>query len=209
MISHIVFDFGGVILDLDGVHTGYPDDLAEMFSLPLERTNQIWNANKTSVMTGKETPKEFLARMKEELNLSFDIEEGFALWERKNGITKERIDWKLVRLLEHLKTNYSVHMLSDQIQLTNGASEWIDEIHDQFHTLFRSYEQGFRKPDSEAFTNMLKKIGATDKPDSVVFIDDSARNIEAAKNLGIHSVLYTYKNHDLLYDQFEKLGIKL
>src|SRR5690606_23431252 len=144
MIKHIVFDFGGVILDLDGVHTGYPDDLALIFNLPIEETKKIWDTHKTSVMTGKETPKEFLARMKNELERVFDLEEGIAFWEKRNAITKERIDWDLIKMLESLKSSYQVHMLTDQIPLDNGAKAWIQDINQHFHTIFRSYEQGFR-----------------------------------------------------------------
>lgn len=209
MIQNIVFDFGGVILDLDGVHTGYPDDLARIFNLPLEVTKKIWDTHKTSVMTGKETPKEFLARMKNELQLVFDLEEGIDFWEKSNAITKERIDWDLIKMLVSLKSNYQVHMLTDQIQLANGAEAWIQDINQHFHTIFRSYEQGFRKPFPESYHNLLVKINALNNPDSVAFIDDSSANIDAANTVGIHGILYTFKDHESLKRKFIELGISL
>lgn len=209
MIRHIVFDFGGVILDLDGVHTGYPDDLAVIFSIPIKEAKKIWDENKTSVITGKETPKEFLARMKAELGLSFGVEEGIRFWETRNGITRERIDWKLVAMLEALKQKYQVHMLTDQIQLGNGAQDWIHEVRQHFHTIFTSYEQGFRKPFPEAYTNMLQKIDAEKDPETVVFIDDNAQNIEASQKLGIHSLMYRFGNRDELKTQLRELGVEI
>jgi len=207
MIKHIVFDFGGVILDLDGVHTGYPDNLAVIFDIPISQAVEIWAQNKTQVMTGKETPKEFLIRMKKEHDFAFEIEQGIAYWEEQNIIDRSRIDWELIAKIQDLKNRYQIHMLTDQIQLQNGASAWIDKIDTHFHSILRSYEQGLRKLFPEAYHNMLRKIDATDSPDSVVFIDDAVVNIEAANELGINGILYTFKDHDLLETEFNALGI--
>lgn len=207
MIQHIVFDFGGVILDLDGVHTGYPDNLSIIFDIPIEDAVEIWSSNKTSVITGKETPKEFLARIKKEYNFNFDLEDGINYWEEQNIIDKSRIDWDLLDFIQDLKIKYKIHMLTDQIQLQNGASAWIDKIDTRFHTILRSYEQGFRKPFPESYLNMLQKINAVENPASVVFIDDNKANIDASNEMGIHSILYSFKDHDLLKNKFQELGI--
>lgn len=208
MIQHIVFDFGGVLLDLDGVHTGYPDVLAVIFDVPIATAKDIWSKNKTSVIAGKETPEEFLNRTKEELKLSFDVGQGLEYWKQQNIITKERIDWELVTKLEELKAKYQIHMLTDQIQLTNGAEEWIDDINRHFHTIVRSFEHGVRKPFPEAYQNLLRVIAATANPETVLFIDDNAENIQAAEAAGIHGLLYRFKDHASLRAKFEELGIE-
>lgn len=209
MIKHIVFDFGGVILDLDGVHTGYPDDLAIIFNIPAKETKKIWDKHKTSVMIGEETPRDFLSRMKSELSLDFDVDEGIAFWEKRNALSRNRIDWELVSMLEQLKKRYQVHMLTDQIPLDNGAASWIHDINQHFHTIFRSYEQGYRKPFTEAYQNLLEKINATNDPASVVFIDDNKANIDAANEIGVHGILYIFKDRNVLEKKFEELGIEL
>ncbi len=206
MIKHIVFDFGGVILDLDGVHTGYPDDLAEIFDVPIETAKKIWEENKTLVMTGQESPRQFLERIKTARSLDFKVEEGIALWEMRNCITKDRIDWELVQFLGQLRNNYKVHMLTDQIQLDNGARKWKHEFERHFHTIFRSYEQGFRKPFKEAYENLLNTLDTS--ADEVVFIDDSQANITTATEMGIHGILYTFKQHELLVKEFDTLEIR-
>lgn len=196
MLKHIVFDFGGVILDLDGVHTGYPDDLAQIFDVSNEEAQKIWNENKTLVMTGKESPLQFLERMKSELRLDFDVPAALTFWEERNYITRDRIDWELVALIEKLKQKYQIHMLTDQIQLDNGASKWKHEFEQHFDTILRSYEQGLRKPDAAAFENLLLKINA--QPEEVLFIDDLLPNCQAAKGVGIATIQYSYKGHELL-----------
>jgi epoxide hydrolase-like predicted phosphatase len=210
MIKHIVFDFGGVFLDLDGVATGYPRILATIFNLPLEQVQPIWADHKILITTGQESPAEFLARMKQVLGLDFNVAEGLAFWEKSNLISRERIDWDLVEILKELKQAYQVHMLSDQIKLNNGAADWLPaEVESHFETLLRSHEQGFRKPDLAAFKNLLAKIQAEENPSSVVFIDDLPQNIEAAEKLGIKGILYTFKNHDLLRNELKKFGVKI
>ena len=158
-------------------------------------------------MTGKETPKEFLARIKNEHDFNFNLEEGINYWEEQNIIDESRIDWELLEHISELKKRYQIHMLTDQIQLQNGASSWIDKVDMHFHTILRSYEQGFRKPFPESYQNLLQKINAEQEPMSVVFIDDNKANIDASNEIGINSILYTFKDHDLLKNTFKELGI--
>lgn len=195
MIKHIVFDFGGVFLDLDGVHSGIPLMLAEMFELPLTEARDLWYSNRIPLATGTETPTEFLLRMKQKLQLNFDVATSLKFWEKSNFITRERIDWDLVTWLEKLGKTCQLHLLTDQIKLDNGASAWMPEIDHHFQTILRSYEQGFCKPDPAAFQNLLTKIQAIEEPNTVVFIDDVEKNVQAARELGINSILYHFKDH--------------
>ncbi len=207
MIKHIVFDFGGVILDLDGVHTGYPNDLAEILSLPTSVAQDIWSTNKTNVMVGIESPRDFLDRIINQFNKSIDINQALDIWEMKNFIYRERIDWDLVSFIEDLSKGYAVHMLTDQIPLDNGAADWKHDYEQYFHTILRSYEQGFRKPDKIAYENMLSKINA--QPNEVVFIDDNTMNIQSAQDLGIHGIQYVYRDKDALMMRLRELGVHM
>lgn len=80
MIKHIIFDFGGVILDLGGQTTGIPDELASIFELPVEEVSPVWEENKTNLLTGKETPIEFLNFFIQKYNLSHNVEESLSKW---------------------------------------------------------------------------------------------------------------------------------
>ncbi len=207
MITHLVFDFGGVILDLDGVHTGYPRDLSEILQLPLETTTKLWTDNKTLLMEGKETPHQFLARVRAVFSLDFKLDEALEAWERKNSISRDRIDWQLLEYLSSLKARYHLHMLTDQIQLSNGAEVWIEEVTSVFENVFRSYEQGVRKPFPAAYQNLLTKIEALNEPGSVIFIDDNQDNIDAANKAGINGMLYTFRDHRTLKSSLKQLGV--
>lgn len=96
-------------------------------------------------------------------------------------------------------------MLTDQIDVNNGPAQWKVEIEDIFHSIFRSYVEGYRKPDNEAYRNMLHKINA--EAQECIFVDDSEKNIEAAQSLGIHGILYEYGKLPELIKEFQSLNI--
>lgn len=206
-IKHIVFDFGGVIFNLDRIRGGYPEDLAIIFSLPIEQTEKIWEENKALVSTGRESPKDFLIRMKNKLQLGFDVDLGLNFWKYRNIVSRDRIDWELIDTIEIMKQEYKIHMLTDQVNLDNGAASWISEVNDHFHTIFRSYEQGLQKLDQDAFHNLLNKIGAD--PSEVIFVDDSDRNIQTARKAGINGIRHIFGCHNLLIREFRNFGVSV
>jgi putative hydrolase of the HAD superfamily len=58
-----------------------------------------------------------------------------------------------------------------------------------FDHCYYSCRLGAAKPDPRAFLIALGDCGA--KPDEVLFIDDRAENIAAARNLGMHTITFT------------------
>ena len=80
MYKHIIFDFGGVFLYLGGKHTGVPKDLARVFNISEQKASEIWKNNKEKLLTGQETPKDFLASMNTQLGLHLDITEAYTAW---------------------------------------------------------------------------------------------------------------------------------
>ncbi len=207
MIKHIIFDFGGVILDLGGKHTGIPQDLASIFSAPVETIKPIWDKNKSNLLTGKESPKEFLRFLTKELKVSIDIPQALKEWETLNILTRNKIDWKLIQYIESLRKTYQVHMLTDQIDVNNGPAQWKEEIEDKFHTMFRSYTEGYHKPDISAYENVLNKINA--RGEECIFIDDSELNIQAAESIGMKGILYRYGEVDALIAKLHAYNISV
>ncbi len=51
MYKHIIFDFGGVFLDLGGKHTGIPNDLSKIFNISEGEASEIWKDNKERLLT--------------------------------------------------------------------------------------------------------------------------------------------------------------
>lgn len=60
-----------------------------------------------------------------------------------------------------------------------------------------------RKPDQEAFENLLKENKLV--PGETLFIDDGEENVEAAKKLGMHTLLYGSETLKTIFDIPEKI----
>ncbi len=203
MYKHIIFDFGGVILDLGGKHTGIPGDLSRIFTVTEDEAVKIWAENKEELLTGKETPEEFLTAVAKILHSHIDIKEAYEKWKAYNRVEKSRIDWKLLEYVKHLRKRYAVHVLTDTIDLDRESDTLIRKVDSHFENVFKSYEEKLRKPDKKAFLNVLMKINA--KPKECIFVDDFQANVTAASELGMKGVLFT--NLGALRKDFEKLGI--
>ena len=203
MIKHIIFDFGGVFLDL-GENKKVHYNLHKVFNISEEKALEIWKEHKEKLIVGTETPEEFLTRVAASLNHPISASEVHELWKQVNKMKKESIDWPLVDYVESLKKNYKIHMLSNAIDLDAGNAEWADLIDKHFDNIYKSFGIGHKKPSKEAFLHVLEKINA--KPEECVFIDDLKVNIDVANELGINGVLYT--NLDQLEKDFSRFEIK-
>ncbi len=204
MIKHLIFDFGGVFLDLGGKNGKIHYNLEKVFNISEEKALELWKEHKEKLIIGTETLEEFLTRVGILLNHPISASEAHELWKQVNKVEKESIDWDLVNYVESLKKNYKIHMLSNAIDLDAGNSEWEHLIYKQFDNIYKSFGIGHKKPNKEAFLHVLEKINA--KPEECVFIDDLQVNINAANDLGIKGILYT--NLEQLKEDFETLKIQ-
>ena len=61
-------------------------------------------------------------------------------------------------------------------------------IADLFDVVVNSADVGCRKPSNEFFRILLERLDCP--PEEVLFVDDDAANVEAARSLGLQTVLY-------------------
>lgn len=183
MIKHIIFDFGGVFLDLGGKHTGVPNDLAKIFNIPKEKAAEIWKENKEGLMVGKETPEEFLMRISIQLGSLINTKEAHEDWKKLNKMEKEKIDWALVDYIESLKENYKIHMLTNIAGIDNKNSEWFDTIAKHFNNIYKSFEIGHKKPNKEAYLHVLEKINSKTKAIIVVHMYGQSAKLKKLQNI--------------------------
>lgn len=57
-----------------------------------------------------------------------------------------------------------------------------------FDAVYASHLMGLAKPDPAFYTHILRREGC--RPEQAVFIDDGQVNVAAARNLGIHALLF-------------------
>ena len=90
-----------------------------------------------------------------------------------------------LQLMDNLRhKNITIGLLSNALpNLSDTAKNLTDK-----KNIFTSYELGLLKPDIKIFQVVLQKLNV--KPQEVIFIDDKSANVEAAKLIGIHGIVF-------------------
>jgi putative hydrolase of the HAD superfamily len=96
-------------------------------------------------------------------------------------------------------------MLNNEARELNDYRIETFKLRNFFDVFLSSCYVGLRKPDARIFKLALDVLQRD--PREIVFIDDRAGNVEAAKAAGMHGI--RYEGSDSLKHEFEALGIKL
>lgn len=108
-------------------------------------------------------------------------------------------------IIEKLRKRYKLGLLSIHTR------EWVEYCDKKlnysslFDVICYSFQISVCKPSKKAFQIILNKLQA--KVEESLFIDDSLRNIESAKELGLSVILF--KSSAQLRNELVKLGINL
>jgi len=188
-IKSIIFDMGGVILDINAKDTfSIPAALSVLFNITTDQAQQIWvNCDQNKILTGQETPNQFLTRIADILKIKINSQALLKQWTKLSLKDKNCINWQMMDFISDLHKTYKVYILGDTVNVAQDDN-LTQTLKSKFDDYFVSYEQGFKKPDKKAFLNILSKINS--KPAECIFIDDTEKNIIAANQLGIKSFLY-------------------
>ena len=181
-LKNIVFDFGGVLVDLDFKRSFNAFRAAGFFDIE-ERMSAVKRDQVFDLYeTGEISTVRFRNEIRKHLSYSlFDKDVDYMWNEMLVGIPSYKLD-----LILHLKKKYNVFLLSNtnEIHWEYARRWWQPE--DYFEKIFLSYEMHQVKPDKDIFLQMLQEGGM--KAEETLFIDDSERNCDAAAALGIQTI---------------------
>lgn len=205
-IKAIIFDLGGVILNID-----YDLTIKEFEKIGVQNSTSYYSKSEQKKLfddleTGKISEKEFIDSVKLKTNNASDDQ-------IKNAWNKMILNLPLERLLfiKSMMCNYQTFLLSNtnSIHISCfknglGASEW-KLFESVFNKIYFSYEIGMRKPSAKIFEYVLKDNHL--QAENVLFIDDSIQHINAAKKIGI--ITHHLKdNEDLITILTDKFQLK-
>ena len=205
-IKGIIFDLGGVILNID-----YDLTIKEFEKIGVQNSTSYYSKSEQKKLfddleTGKISEKEFIDSIKLKTNNASDDQ-------IKNAWNKMLLNLPLERLLfiKSMMCNYQTFLLSNTNSIhiscfKNGldASEWKLFV-SVFNKIYFSYEIGMRKPSAKIFEYVLKDNHL--QAENVLFIDDSIQHINAAKKIGI--ITHHLKdNEDLITILTDKFQLK-
>ncbi len=202
-IKNLIFDLGGVILDLS-VDTTLRS-FADLSGIDAGAVKKLFATSKgfEAYEKGEISDDEFRDFVKTLYSISASDEQLDACW---NAMLLN-IPVKKLELLETLKTKYNVYLLSNTNNIhvhyiNNTLLPRIEcnSLDDFFHRSYYSHQMKKRKPDAEIFQQVLEE--GNFKPDETLFLDDNSDNIRGAGKLGIKTVHVV--NPDMIFDYFNE-----
>ena len=189
-IRNIVFDLGGVLVDLDfkaainGLQkAGFANVKEQLQAFDCEGIFQKFEL-------GEMSADEFRTAIRENSTVSLTDEEVDGLW---NAMLLE-VPREKLELILHLRGKYMVYLLSNTNSIhwdyvcKNAFNYRGFRVNDYFEETFLSYEMHLAKPDKAIFEKVLQDANLL--PEETLFIDDSEANCKAAEEVGIHAHHY-------------------
>ncbi len=186
-ISTLIFDLGGVIVDLDLAKC-----IQNFKSLGLENIEQyLSNFGQKDFFMQFEKGQIGIPVFRDEIRKLAGIELTDAQIDKAWCSFLTQIPVEKLHLLSELKKKYRLLMLSNTNPLhiqTAVAAEFRKTgktMQDFFDKCYLSYEMGMVKPDVEIFEALL--ADAQVKAEECLFLDDGKKNIDTAAALGIQT----------------------
>lgn len=185
MIKNIVFDFGGVLTTIDTAQA-----LDKFSSLGVDKPEEYINSYCQKgpffeLENGDITAEEFCRKLGAMCGREITFEDAKNAW---LGFLIE-IHTNLLEHIQPLRGKYHLAVLSNtnpfiqSFALTGEFTPTGKSLADYFDSLFFSYRMHCSKPNEEIYRKMLESGNM--KAEETLFVDDSEKNIEAAKRVGI------------------------
>jgi len=189
-IRHVLFDADGVLQIVPGgwyaAMESYLGDRAREF------LHQTWR-DELPALAGE---GDFLPVLAATL-VEYGVTEPVDVFCRDVWHRIERIEESFA-VVEALRRNgYGVHLGTNQEHHRGGHMRTVLGYDDVFDISCYSYDLGVAKPDPAFFTEAARRIGA--EPSTILFVDDSVRNVEGALAAGLQAVVWDVEQgHDAL-----------
>ncbi len=177
MAHFLLFDLGGVLVKND-MFAELRDLMGTKASEAALKAKWLQSTAARKFELGLCTPEVFAALIVKE----------FALATSPRDFLKEFVGWPkgfypgVTDFPDRLRANHALGCLSN-----SNAMHWTDEITGPFDVAFSSHLMNRIKPDAAVFGFVLDVID--ELPENVVFFDDSAPNMKAARECGMKAYL--------------------
>lgn len=194
-IQHIIFDLGGVLLNIDYQRTekafanigiaNFEQQYHQFFANPLF---SAWE-------TGNATETDFITALQAQTGNTISKPQIIEAWNAMLLHWRTESIAALPKLAQHyrlflLSNTNAIHHNAFQESFTKQFESNLDAL---FEGAYYSHLIGQRKPHDAAFQYVLSKH--TLAAEHTLFIDDSLPNIEAAAKLGMHTIHLTEGMH--------------
>lgn len=190
-VKFIIFDFGGVI-----VHGGYLDFIKDycLECLTPQGRKRI-KLLEHQANLGRIKENEFYRKIEKIFHVHLTPKRMHELITRKMQANKSLIH--LIPKLSKAKVAVFSNSIGHMVIETMKSRRISKKI---FNRIFLSNVIHHAKPDAVSYKYILKKLKV--KPKETLFVDDRLKNIQAARKLGMHGIVF--KNTNLLKREIKK-----
>ena len=202
-IRNIIFDLGGVLLDIDLIYCMQQMQALGIDLEAFEKKGMKTPSNtKAAVLgegivangamhlyqTGDISTEAFMEGVRRYCNEGTTLDQVLVAW---NTCCIDIPQYRLDKLKELKQRGYRIYMLSNTneahwkkiVEKCFRGQKIVNSLFDQ---VFLSQEMHMAKPNDEIYLEVLHQIGA--KAEECLFIDDSSDNLKAAAKLGFHTL---------------------
>ncbi len=193
-IKNIIFDLGGVLINLDATSTKqcFGENITTFLG---QDVNPLFFDILCKYERGEITSDVFRKKTSEIFNFSISNEIFDKCWNAMIG----DMPANRIAMLRELKKKYNLFLLSNTNSIHCDYFTKQDYWDDGFFTkTYYSHVVGMRKPEQEIFNFVLNENNLL--PNETLFVDDTKDNILAARELGINSLLVDREIEDILRD---------
>lgn len=199
VVRHVLFDADGVLQDIPG--GWYAAMEPHVGERAREFLHQTWK-DELPALAGRGDYMPLLAATLAEYGVETPVEVVYQdVWHRISPIEES------FAIMDTLRRNgYGVHLGTNQEKYRGGHMRTGLGYDDLFDVSCYSYELGVAKPDPAFFTEAARRIAAD--PSAILFIDDTAPNIEGARSAGLNAEQWDLtQGHDTLISLLTKHGV--
>lgn len=190
IVDALVFDFGNIVVDIDfarvfeawGRAAGVPAaDIARRFAF-----DTAYQAHELGAIESAE----YFSTLRRSCGIELTDEDFLAGWNAVFVAPRAGMD----ELLAALAARLPLYLFSNTNALHHAywGAEY-REILRHFTRIYCSHELGLRKPSPAAFMKIANDIGLA--PSRLAFFDDTAENVEGARQAGLHAFHVTSVLH--------------
>lgn len=184
-IRNIIFDLGGVLLNIDPQKTIEAFGQLGMDKLIGDKGLSYDHDIFYLMELGKISPDEFRNGVRKLLPGAVTDNQIDEAW------TAMLLDFPAIRikLIKNLRNHFKIYLFSNTNAIhvekyhSNFKNQHGFEVSSLFEKDFYSNEIGYRKPATESFQEIIRLSGI--KPEESLFIDDSLENVESAIAFGL------------------------
>ncbi|MGQ9847652.1 MAG: HAD family hydrolase [Bacteroidales bacterium] len=185
-IKNIIFDFGGVIINIDPKRT-----ISAFKDLKFYQAEKLFSDVSTTNFLNKYelgliSDSEFITYIKQHCALETQTHQIIQAW---NAMLLD-IPRKRINLLKNLRKHFNIYLLSNtnHLHYTHFVVDFEKatggiKFNDFFKKAYFSFEIKMRKPGIEIFKHVIDDQSLV--PSETLFIDDNIENIDSAKLLNL------------------------